>query len=326
MDFKIAFTMQGFPDEPAAMAASQRVGEVIQEIASELTLSLAGLDGVTIARDYDIALAEPDRGFQASRTLTRTADELAAGVAMAPLVKRHGKVRTHIVFSAALVALIDEPAGNMSGKYFIAHELAHAHEHYFRDAQLPGTLLQQPIFGADEIFLYDTADACWSEYAACYFTAPAFPEHGQLLEKCFLSALRTAKESILEAKREWIHDKDFGKVWDRVAGVVVRLLKYASYMIGHAVGLAKPFEEVTNEAWLLMQENDWLFPRFEELYAVLAEMMNSFEHWKGLEAFDPLKRVVRGVLEDCGITMQKTSNGSLYIWVSDGKLPLSGAA
>ena len=68
---------------------------------------------------------------------------------------------------------------------------------------------------------------------------------------------------------------------------------------------------------------DWLlFPRFEELFAALAEMMNTFEQWKGLEAYDPLKKVVRDVLEDCGITMQQTPSGSLYIWVNEGKLPL----
>jgi len=51
-------------------------------------------------------------------------------------------------------------------------------------------------------------------------------------------------------------------------------------------------------------------------------MMNTFEQWKGLEAYDPLKKVVRDVLEDCGITMQQTPSGSLYIWVNEGKLPL----
>ena len=80
--------------------------------------------------------------------------------------------------------------------------------------------------------------------------------------------------------------------------------------------------------WGLAQFGQWstldwlLFPRFEELFAALAEMMNTFEQWKGLEAYDPLKKVVRDVLEDCGITMQQTPSGSLYIWVNEGKLPL----
>lgn len=322
MDFQITFHMCGFPDESAAIVANRRVRDVIGELASELGLSLAGIDGVTIAHDYESALAELDRGFSASRQLIRTLDEFAIGVAMCPLVKRDGKVRSHIVLSADLVPLIDLPSGDVSGKYFIAHELAHAHEHYFRDKQLPGTLLQWRFFGGDEIFLYNTADSCWSEYAACYFSAPAGPECGRLLEKTLVATLRTTKESVLQAKREWLNDGDFFKVWDKISGIVAKLLKNVAYVMGHAVGLDKPFEEVANEAWLLMQENDWLFPRFEELFAALADMMNTFEEWKGLEAYDPLKKVVRNVVEDCGITMQQTPNGSLHIWVNEGKLPL----
>jgi hypothetical protein len=323
MDFQIPFTMRGFPDEPAAIAASQRVTEVIQEIACQLGLSLTGLDGVTIAYDYDSALSELDRGFPASHPLTRTADEIAIGIAMAPLVKRDGKVRSHIVLSAAILPLIEAMDSDISGKYIIAHELAHSHEHYFRDNQIPGMLLQQQIFGADEIFLYDTADACWSEYAACYFSAPAGPEHVKLLEKTFVAALRGFSESIIQAKREWMEDKNFDKVWDRVTVIVARLLKSASSVMGHTVGLDKPFDEVANIASLLMQENSWLFRRFEELYAALGKMMDTFERWTGPVAFDPLKQVVRDVVQDCGITMQQTINGSLYIVVGDGKLPVS---
>lgn len=63
-----------------------------------------------------------------------------------------------------------------------------------------------------------------------------------------------------------------------------------SYLMGHVSGLNEVFEEYAKEAWVLMQENSWLLPRFEEQYAELAEMMRTFEQWKGLEAFDPLKR------------------------------------
>ena len=101
MDFQITFHMCGYPDEPAAMVANQRVRDVMGELASELGLSLAGIDGVTIAYDYDSALAELDRGFGASRPSSRTSDEFAIGVAMCPLVKRDGKVLSHIVLSAA---------------------------------------------------------------------------------------------------------------------------------------------------------------------------------------------------------------------------------
>ncbi len=143
MGSDIGFTCRAFPDEHSAIAVAKRVSEVLQEMASTLELSMAGLDGVTIAYDYDVALRELNRGFQSSGPLTATLDDFAGGVAMSPLVMRDGNVKSHILLSAGIVPLIDSADGGVSGKYLIAHELAHAHEHYFRDKQLPGTLLQQ---------------------------------------------------------------------------------------------------------------------------------------------------------------------------------------
>lgn len=316
MDFQIPFTLRGFPDEATGREASRRVSVVLEESSSQLCLSMQGLDGVTIAFDYNAALTEIQRGFQSSGVLTPTVDDAAVGVAMSPLVKRDGKVLTHIVLSAAVVVLIDTPYEGMSGKYIIAHELAHVHEHYLRDKQLPGTLLQQIIYGADEVFLYVTAEACWSEYAACYFSAAMSPEHGILLEKTFISALGGLRSKILEAKRDWMSDKDFGKVWQAISRPVAAMLKYASYLMGHSAGLNKPLAEIAPKASMLMRGNDWLSPRFEELVAALATMMDTFEQWKGLDAFQPLKNVIRNVLNNCGITIQATSDGSLFIWVS----------
>lgn len=302
MECSITFTSRGFRDEASANAAANRVIEVIQESASALGLNLAGLDGVTIAYDYDAALAELSRGFQVSSTLARTVDDFAGGVAMTPMVMRDGKVKSHILLSAGIVPLIDAPENGVSGKYIIAHELAHVHEHYFRDRQLPGTLLQQTIFGVQEILLFQIADTCWSEYAASRLSATVSPDHGLLYERTFIAVLREFKDRIVSTKRQWAEDLDYDKAWTRIPTDVSAVLRYASYLMGHVAGLNVVFEEYAKEAWALMQENEWLLPRFEEQYAALAEMMNNFEQWKGLNVFDSMKAIIRGVFEDCGIT------------------------
>ncbi len=61
---------------------------------------LHDLDGITYARDYANTLATLDRGFETETTLTATSDSVALGVAMAPAVKRDGKLKTHVVISA----------------------------------------------------------------------------------------------------------------------------------------------------------------------------------------------------------------------------------
>ncbi len=72
----------------------------------------------------------------------------------------------------------------------------------------------------------------------------------------------------------------------------------------------------------MMEENTWLLPRFEEQFAILAELINTFSQWKGLEAFDPPKELVRNVFEDCGVPMCQLPNVTLHIWIKDGKLPI----
>jgi hypothetical protein len=304
------------------MVAGKRVSEVMQELACVLELSVVGLDGITIAYDYDAALAELSRGFNTSGSLTRTVDEFAGGVAMSALVMRDGNVKSHILMHAGIVPLIDAPEDGVSGKYIIAHELAHAHETHFRDRQFQGTLLQPKIFGAKEILLYQIADTCWSEYVACNLSAPAYPDHGVLYERTFVAALRQFRERIFMTKREWAKDQDYGKAWTRISNDVMAVLKYASYLMGHVAGLNEAFEDYAHEAWMLMQENAWLLPRFEQQYAALAEMMSTFEQWKGVEAFDPLKKIVENVFEDCGIPMLQLPDGTLRIWIKDGRLPI----
>jgi hypothetical protein len=317
----VQYNLLGFDSEESARSASLRISQVIDELAQQLGLSLAGLDGVTIAVDYDAGLQQLDRGYVANGPLTRTNDESASGIAMTPPVLRNGRVMSHIVLSASVVSLIDTTMLGVSGKYIIAHELSHVHEHFFRDRQLPNTLLNIKIAKPDEAVLFEAAEVCWGEYAACYFSAPIHPEQAKLFEMAVVSSLRDAKERIIQAKRQWNVDRDFAKVWHQIGSVALPLLKYFSYLLGHAVGLNRSLEELAPEASQLLHVNPWLSPWIEKLDHTLSTMLDTFERWESLDAFAPLKQVARGLLADCGITISD-SNGSLYVFVAAGKLPI----
>jgi hypothetical protein len=314
---QIPYTMRGFATADDASAASTRVAQTINEIVKELHLSIAGLDGVTIAVDYDDALTQLDRGVIASTPLSRTRDDVADGCAMAPLVRRNGRVMSHLVLAAFVVPLIDAPQMGVSGKYIIGHELSHVHEHYFRDRGLPDVLLNTTITKADEAVLFDTADNCWSEYAACCLSATLNPEQMKLFEMPVVSLLRKAKDEIRGAKRDWVRDRDFGKVWKRIVTVTLSLLKYFSYFLGHAAGLDKPAEDLAPDVFDLLQSSPWLLPWIQKLKETLVEMFDTFDMWKGLDVFDPLKQIARGLLKVCGITI-RDSNGSLFVIVDSG--------
>lgn len=324
MPKELRYTLIGFESEESARAASTRVANVIDELVPQLSLSLAGLDGVTISVDYDAGLRQLDRGYDATQALTRTNDEVASGIAMTPCVLRNGRVMSHMILSAAVVPLIDKPLSGVSGKYIIAHELSHAHEHYFRDRQLPNTLLNVKITKPDEAVLFESADACWGEYAACYFSAPVHPDQAKLFEMTILSSLTDARQKIIEAKRQWLTDRNFAAVWQKISAIALALLKYFSYLLGHAAGLNKPLEELAPDAWKILQSNPWVLPWIEKLGRTLRTTLETFEEWQSLEVFEPLKQIARGVLTDCGISISD-SKGSLYVYVDAGKLPISSA-
>ncbi len=93
--------------------------------------------------------------------------------------------------------------------------------------------------------------------------------------------------------------------------------------MGHVAGLNDVvFEEYAKDAWAQIQENAWLLPHFEQQCATLADMIDTFDQWKSLDIFKPLKKVVESVFEGCGIQMSQLPSGKLHIWIKDGALPI----
>src|SRR3546814_17854501 len=88
---------------------------------------LSLLDGVTVAVDYDAALASIDQGMDGLRPFDRTNTEELKGVAKTCQVRRDGVTKSHIVFNAAmLVQLIEveqtSQAERQEAMGLIAHE------------------------------------------------------------------------------------------------------------------------------------------------------------------------------------------------------------
>lgn len=69
----IPVNLRGFADAESAERFGNVIAEAVRAISS--VTNLEGLDGITVAYDYDEALAQLDRGFQPSRPLTRTSTE-----------------------------------------------------------------------------------------------------------------------------------------------------------------------------------------------------------------------------------------------------------
>ena len=87
----IQFSARGFADEDYAKKAIYKLHSVLSVLSQ--SIDLTDLDGVTVAFDYDEALAELDRGYETIYKLTATKD-VAIGVAMAPTVIRDGVIKS----------------------------------------------------------------------------------------------------------------------------------------------------------------------------------------------------------------------------------------
>ena len=83
--------VKDFSNEEAARKLGSTVLQCLDTIGS--FIDLTSLDGVTIAIDYDAALASVDRGIGGLRPLARSNTTEMQGVAMSPAVTRDGTVK-----------------------------------------------------------------------------------------------------------------------------------------------------------------------------------------------------------------------------------------
>lgn len=169
----LGLTAKGFNDPEVATQFGRAVLEAVGVFGSFMDLST--LDGVTVAVDYDAALAELDRGIDGLRPLSRSNTEMQ-GVAMSPAVMRGGQVRTHLIFDAAMLvpfvhseATDDEKADSLA---IIAHECAHVGITARKEAAIPEARLGTRIEGFERALTFQVAEICWDEYAACRISAP----------------------------------------------------------------------------------------------------------------------------------------------------------
>jgi hypothetical protein len=97
----VSVSLRGFADAKHAEGFGRVIAYTVGSISR--FIDLQRLDGITVAFDYDDALAQLDRGYRATTPLTRTSNDQILGVAMAPAVLREGQVKAHLVFSASFV-------------------------------------------------------------------------------------------------------------------------------------------------------------------------------------------------------------------------------
>lgn len=232
------------------------------------SMDLSGVDGVTISTDYHQALASWDRGVDGIRPLSPSTAETdgAVGVAMSPAVLRDGRVKTHLIFNAHIIAALSDPQSEelfRQAIHIVAHECAHAAVHQAFDRAFPGVLLREQYDTCYEVYRQEVIDACWQEYGATRLSSRwgADPTGGYL--ETFIAALNTTDDAANSAILRYRDHGDLKRVLDEVLPLYARLIKWASYLIGTMHGLGRREENLPELQRAL--ELHWFNRYFSEL-------------------------------------------------------------
>lgn len=309
----IGVSVRGFSNLEAAKNLGRSVLAALEEVGRAIDIST--LDGVTVAVDYDEALAELDRGKRDLKNDWRTNDGVLTGVAKSTLVLRDGIVKTHLVFDAAPIcplALSDVPAEELRAILaIIAHECAHVEEHGRFDHYFPNYLLNKSIAGYVPALKQQFSESFWNEYAACRIASRwDFGQEKGLREGLSLR-LSPSPEVVQNSIARYRFHGDVDLMFREVAYAALEPLRMASYLFGHLDGL----EEINEEAIRaeLSTESMILSRAIVQLVLQLRKLWASREHWSSPEDMLILGDTAFDLIRDFGVDVQHCPDGAAYI-------------
>lgn len=303
----LQFSARRFADEDSAKDAIYKLHSVLSVLSQ--SIDLTNLDGVTIAFDYDEALAELDRGYETTYKLTATKD-VAIGVAMAPTVIRDGVIKTHLVLNANYaLSILEEPKEETDyfwqSLHLVAHECAHVEVTSAFDRSFPGFLLQKTHSNILDNMRWQVILATWDEYAVCRIVGSIGYDPADGYLETLVKVLGTTRGQCYELIKAYRTHGDVGQVAAEVYGKLGDLLKYSSYFLGAVT--AKETPEMHPTALTEMVEFGWFAPFYERLIEVHGALWSQFGEWKSLDAFEAIGDVLEDMAESIGVKASRAS-------------------
>ncbi len=307
----VGVTLHGFADEEEAKRFGYAVLAAMRSISG--LVDLERLDGVTIAFDYDEALASVDRGKEGLRPLSRSDGEVI-GIAMSPAVLRDGAVMVYLVFSAAYIAGILDGEATDDFRFalaVIAHECAHVEVTRDRDRAFPGTVLQSQYEGYEAELFGQVADICWEEYAACRMAAPFSSQKADDYTAGLAAVLCVARDRSNEAIRAYRLHGDIDRVINEAGSALCEPLKIASYLLGHMDGHDSDWS-IETATRVLLEEYGYT-ELVDRLRAAVRALWARRGSWESIDEFLPLRDVVRDCFESGGLFFSSRPDGSAHV-------------
>lgn len=313
----IPVNLTGFAD----VAEAQDFGHLIARTTRAISrfIDLERLDGITVAYDYDAALAELDRGYEVTRPLTRTTGDQLAGVAMAPAVRRDGIVKGHLVFHAPFIRALAHTEGDTEMQralYLLAHECGHVADLKTRDLAFPGTILQWRPDNWDDAVLLVGATAAWEEYAACRISAVFDPTVVHAYGETTCSVLPVARSTAMEQVIAYRLHGDINRLMETAGRALCEPMRMLGYLLGSLDGVNQSLESVPAARDSILANGyqelaECLSPEFRTLWESRGE-------WAP-DAFRGLMDVARSLLASGGIFL---SPGNVDVPLTPDTIPL----
>lgn len=307
------FSINGFENADAQKLA-YNLGTMFREIGRIIDIS--NLDGVTIAWDYDKALADLDRGYQSAHVLTRTTD-VATGVAMTPSVLRDGCLKSHILLHAHVAKMVEseDVEDIKTVLHVIAHECAHVEITAAYDRCFPGELLRAAYPTLLDAYRDQVFSACWDEYAATRISRTIGYDPLPGYEETFLSVLEQVDEKVSELVRGFhgLTTEETNAFVGAVFGAYGNLLKFGCYFLGTLASVDRRGDhgEKINQALC----TSWFRPYFLRLEALCADLFNDLGKWQDKAGFHAIGDLVEEIVEDRVMKILRGDEGRFSIYV-----------
>lgn len=308
--------VQGFSDEAIAQKLGLSVLSYVGEFSKYIDLST--LDGVTIAIDYDAALAGLDRGFDGVRRLARSDNDIIQGVAMTPAVLRDGEVRSHILFNAEVVynLISDERTDKdiATSMSIVAHECAHVEVTAHKVQKIPEMRPGTHFKGFVASVTWPIVEHLWDEYAACRLASLWAGDDLRIFSDSLTNALSVARERASTAIDQYRFHADVDRLVHEAAEHLGRPVRIASYLLGTMDGLGKSWSEFNGLVDLINEEGfrDYI----DNLHKSLLQLWDTQDEWESSrETFSPLQDLVIDLIESQGIFIEPFDDGSAYVHV-----------
>jgi len=308
----------GFEDNERAERMGYIVGQTVAALSRNIDLSR--LAGISIVTDFDAALRELDRGFETSRPLCRTKDNVAEGVAMTPMVRRDGINKWYLMLNAPyfipLEEVVDKPGVKSDALavalHTLVHECAHVQISAHFDEKFPGRF-NAPWRTDEEVILLQPVLAAWDEYAANCLAGPYCTEYLQgCSEDTFVGYLSVARENCQAGINRFYQHQNWLELFEDAGRAIFEPVRGLAYLLGDMEGASVDWGAFPAARKAL--DADPLYKRLAEpIHSELRKLWESWYEWDSFAVFAPLMEIAHTLYCEMGIHLHRCPDGRVIV-------------